>query len=364
MLRVPNDDARALARRLRELRTAQFGRTVPQSRLGAALGCSVPLISAWESMRGSAVPNEERLRAYAAFFSTPRSLSGNGGSRLLPAAELTPAEAAERDRLERELLALRAVAPAPAPRVFDPWRFRAGEPIRIVCPPVPGEKLQRMPHVDPRDPDHVALYRYGGLDALLELYGYLRAVNPDSPIEVRLASDMSAGDYVEHIVLLGGVDANGATRYMIDQLHRSRRMPVRQESFADRADAGFVVGAERFRPVVVAAADAPRRGRLVEDVAHFYRGPNPLAVNRTVTICNAMYGRGVLGAALALTRRGFRERNAGYLRSRFAGSSVVSVLSRVRVVRGQVLPPDWTSAADRLHEWAPAGLKPLRPIRG
>ena len=128
MLRVPNDDARALARRLRELRTAQFGRTVPQSRLGAALGCSVPLISAWESMRGSAVPNEERLRAYAAFFSTPRSLSGNGGSRLLPAAELTPAEAAERDRLERELLALRAVAPAPAPRVFDPWRFRAGEP--------------------------------------------------------------------------------------------------------------------------------------------------------------------------------------------------------------------------------------------
>jgi len=364
MLRVPNDDARALARRLRELRTAQFGRTVPQSRLGAALGCSVPLISAWESMRGSAVPNEERLRAYAAFFSTPRSLSGNGGSRLLPAAELTPAEAAERDRLERELLALRAVAPAPAPRVFDPWRFRAGEPIRIVCPPVPGEKLQRMPHVDPRDPDHVALYRYGGLDALLELYGYLRAVNPDSPIEVRLASDMSAGDYVEHIVLLGGVDANGATRYMIDQLHRSRRMPVRQESFADRADAGFVVGAERFRPVVVAAADAPRRGRLVEDVAHFCRGPNPLAVNRTVTICNAMYGRGVLGAALALTRRGFRERNAGYLRSRFAGSSVVSVLSRVRVVRGQVLPPDWTSAADRLHEWAPAGLKPLRPIRG
>ncbi len=75
MLRAPNDDARALARRLRQLRTAQFGRPVPQSRLGEALGCSVPLISAWESPRGSAAPTENRLRAYAIFFSSSPSIA-------------------------------------------------------------------------------------------------------------------------------------------------------------------------------------------------------------------------------------------------------------------------------------------------
>jgi hypothetical protein len=350
MLRTPNENGRALARRLRELRTDHFGRTVPQSRLGLALGCSVPLISAWESPRGSAVPTAERLRSYAVFFSTPRSIA-EGTSRLLAPAELTPTEAAERDRLERELLALRAAAPPAPARTLDPWRFRPGEPIRIVCAQLPAEKLQRMPYVDPRDPDHVALYRYADLDALLELHGYLRAANPDNPVEVRLATDLSARDYVEHLVLLGGVDWNGATRYLLDQLRRTRGLPVWQQSFLDRPDAGFVANGQRFRPVVVAAADAPRRGRLVEDVAHFFRGPNPLAANRTVTICNGMYGRGVLGAVLALTRLGFRERNISYLRDRFPAGSMFSLLSRVRVARGQVVAPDWTLPADRLHEW-------------
>jgi transcriptional regulator with XRE-family HTH domain len=352
MLRAPGDDTRALARRLRYLRTAHFGRTVPQARLGAALGCSVPLISAWESPRGAAMPTESRLRSYATFFSTPRSIAGDH-ARLLPPGDLNPAEAAERDRLEQELLALRAATPpAPARSTFDPWRFRPGEPIRIVCARLPAEHLQRMPYVDPRDPDHVSLYRFADLDALLELHGYLRAVNPDSPIEVRLAPDMSAGDYVAHLVLLGGVDWNVATRYMLEQLRRDRAacaMPVRQQSFLERPDAGFVADGDRFRPVVVAAADSPRRGRLVEDVAHFFRAPNPLVPGRTLTICNGMYGRGVLGAVLALTRRGYRERNAGFIRSRFAGSPAYSVLSRVRVVRGDVVVPDWT--VDRLHQW-------------
>jgi hypothetical protein len=354
MLRAPNDDARALARRLRQLRTVHFGRLVPQSRLGEALGCSVPLISAWESPHGSAAPTENRLRSYAIFFSSPRSIAGDV-ARLLTPGDLTPAESAERDRLERELLALRAATPpAPVRSTFDPWRFRSGEPIRIVCAKLPAEHLQRMPYVDPRDPDHVSLYRFADLDSLLELHGHLRAVNPDSPIEVRLAPDMSAGDYRAHLVLLGGVDWNVATRYMLEQLRRdraARTMPVRQQSFLDHPDAGFVAGGDRFRPVVVATADAPRRGRLVEDVAHFFRGPNPLMPGRTVTICNGMYSRGVLGAVLALTRRGYRERNAGFIRNRFAGSPAYSVLSRVRIVRGDVVVPDWT--VDRLHEWPP-----------
>jgi hypothetical protein len=30
------------------------------------------------------------------------------------------------------------------------------------------------------------------------------------------------------------------------------------------------------------------------------------------------------------------------------------------VVRGQVVAPDWTAASERLHEWAPTGLRPIR----
>jgi hypothetical protein len=68
-----------------------------------------------------------------------------------------------------------------------------------------------------------------------------------------------------------------------------------------------------------------------------------------------MYGRGVVGAVRALTDPSFRQRNAEYLASRFPQDGPYSILSRVPVVNGKVLTPDWTVADTRLHEWPETG---------
>jgi hypothetical protein len=376
MIQPSGIEPRALARRLRELRTQQFGRSVKQDQLGAALKCSVSLISSWESDRGTVMPSKEWLRLYARFFATKRSIK-ESPPRLLAPDELKPAEAAERDRLGHELVGLRTaelgaspstVVPpsSPAPRAFDPWHFGTGEAIRIVCAELPEEMRERMPYTDPRDPDYIGLYRFSDLDSLLELYGYLRAVNPESPIEARLAPTMSASDYMQHVVLLGGVDWNDSTRYMLEQIQRAgptRGMPVRQQGFDKDdpgAEVGFFVDDAAFPAQVVPDANSPSNTRLVQDVAHFFRGPNPLAANRTVTICNGMYGRGVLGAVLPLTRDCYRQCNAQFIRNRFGDSNVYSILTQVQILRGEVVTPDWTMDGTVLHEWPPPEVRSIR----
>jgi hypothetical protein len=68
-----------------------------------------------------------------------------------------------------------------------------------------------------------------------------------------------------------------------------------------------------------------------------------------------MYGRGTYGVVRALTDARFRDRNEGYLRSRFDTSRAFSVISRVAVVETQVLTPDWTLPDSRLYEWEDTG---------
>jgi len=367
-------ESRALARRLRELRT-DF--QIKQALLGAALDCSESLISSWESLKGTVLPNEERLKSYATFFSTRRSISGPR-PRLLREEELESAERDERDRLERELMKLRAAEAGATPLIEpvatvttrpqapDPWRFAPGEAIRIVCAEPPETMLAKMPYTDRNNPFYIALYRYSDLDSLLELYGYLNRVNPDSSIEARLDTQMSATDYTQHVVLLGGVDWNTATQYMLEQIRRSgltQGMPVEQRGFPDddatAPDSGFYVDDKSVSPPLVKSFKphlVKKQGdtdRLVEDVGHFFRGPNPVNPQRTVTICNGMYGRGVLGAVLALTRYGYRQPNADYIKRRFGASPAYSILTRVKILGGEVATPDWTDAGNILHEWSP-----------
>jgi hypothetical protein len=94
------------------------------------------------------------------------------------------------------------------------------------------------------------------------------------------------------------------------------------------------------------------RNTLREDVALFARATNPFNQERTVTICNGMYGGGSFGAVRALTDARFRARNAEYLRSRFGDSDSYCILTRVQVENGAPLTPDWTVADNRLFEWS------------
>jgi hypothetical protein len=288
-----------------------------------------------------------------------------GRFRLLDDAELTDEERDQRSELEEELLDLRSAALRPADgRVRSPgavergsplgqfWRFPDGADVTIVCSELSDELKDGMPLAAVSSPDYVALYAYADLDALVELHGHVRAVNPYNQVNFRLAAELREDDYTTHLILLGGVDWNQATKDVLSLLN----LPVRQVSAENRAkDAYFEVleGGERtrFRPTVEGSGEAVV---LTEDVAHFYRGPNPFNVKRTVTICHALFGRGTLGAVRALTDARFRNRNEEYVRSRFSGRECFSILVRIPVVRGRTVTPDWTRPDTRLHEWPEA----------
>jgi hypothetical protein len=333
---------------------------VKQSQIAVALKASVPLISSWERSDKPTTPPEGRIRDYARFFATQRSLDA-GHPRLLADDDLTPEEQDRRSALEAGLLGLRVAAlglvPATGNDEFTnrlrasagaaPWRFPAGDPVTIVPAKLPEKLLARVPSSDPDDPDYVKSYRYGDLDSILELHGHLRAVNPDSLVKMKLADELQDDDRSGHLVLLGGVDWNDMTRAIVGQLG----VPIEQVGRGDPSESGgfAVTGTPMvFKP------SFSQRGVLTGDIAYFVRAPNPYNTERTLTICNAQYALGVYGVVRALTAAQFRDRNAVYLARRFAGSDVMSILCHVRIVAGAITVPDWTLPDNRLHEWPEA----------
>ena len=90
---------------------------------------------------------------------------------------------------------------------------------------------------------------------------------------------------------------------------------------------------------------------LIEDVAHIARLRNPFQSSRTLTICNGIHSRGVLGAVRCLTDASVREANERYLAERFPGGRF-ALLVRVPVVTNETLSPDLQNPATRLYEWA------------
>ncbi len=357
VVNLAEDPAVRLAQRLRSLRvTGLAGRRITQRDLSEALDASGPLISSWESRTNPKPPPRERLEAYATFFATERSVSRRP-YRVLAEAELTGEERVRRDDLLRELVGLRDEArgpQSPGSTVGDPfanshWRFPRDEDITIVCSALPPEYLERMPYTNPKAPDYVDLYRFADLDALLELFGHLRAANPLNNVRLRAPYELMADDYATHLVLLGGVDWNKITEEFLHRLD----VPVRQLARDTEAEpGGFQVGKGKDQrlvtPVLRTVGDDEV---LIEDVAHFFRTVSPHNDKRTVTICNGMYAHGTLGAVRALTDARFRDRNEHHLRTRFADATTFSILSRVKVFLGAAVTPDWSSPEDLLHEW-------------
>jgi hypothetical protein len=368
------DPRQVLASRLRALREEQWpGVKVNQAQLAKALGgdgrrsVSVPLISSWESQTNPKVPPAFRIQDIATFFATPRSFDGQA-SRLLRSDEMDTQERADREKLLQELMDLRRGAldalgtSEPETVVMDddpeitrslrsgPYRIEPDNRITIVCAELPRDMLQKMPYIDPLDPDFIELYRYSDLDALLELFGHLRATNPTSRVGFQAANQLAADHYTGHLVLLGGVDWNVATSSVLAQLE----LPVRQVSERNKEGGTFEVTEADGRKVTHRPWLEEQGGReiLREDVALFARAVNPFNRKRFVTVCNGMFGRGTYGAVRALTDERFRDRNAQYLEDRFGGSDAFCVLSRVSVLNGEAVTPDWTAPDTVLFEWS------------
>jgi transcriptional regulator with XRE-family HTH domain len=367
------DPRQFLARRLRELREHQWpDRKITQLQLARALGggksLSVPLISSWESQASPRIPPASRLEGYAVAFATPRTFDGPEPARLR-LEDMTEQERAVMKELRQELMRLRSNAlrdgtqesGAAAARTAgeieqsfnaSPWRFPDGHTITIVCAQWPPEMMSKIPYTDVADPDYIELLTTSELDSLFELHGHLRAVNPASQVNFRMVGKLAADDFTSHLVALGGVDWNMITATALDRL----ALPVRQiadwnpggERYFQVEENGEVV---KHKPLVDESAEHPK-GTLREDVGLFARGVSPFNRKRTITICDGMYGRGTYGVVRALTDVRFRDRNADHLRTRFGDSETYCVVSRVPVVQGVTVTPDWTSGEHTLFEWS------------
>ena len=338
-----------LARTLRELRESTWpDQVLTQAQLAKALSSegrvAAATLSSWESLTSPKTPSEARISAYARFFSTPRSLEG--GPHLIPEDQLTPAELKRYQELESQLLGLFHPEDRKVQRSFQ---FDMG-PVIVICPDTPVDVQGRL--ADERNPNYTRLQKYGDLDALIELYGHLRAENPDLEVFHRLASDVVSDDLSSHVILLGGIGWNEVTRSIQRAISH---VPISQTSVPD-LDTGEIFevkgtkDATKFYPEY--ERDQRDVKRLIADVGYLARLRNPFKISRTLTICNGIHSRGVLGTVRCLTDKKVREENEKYLAGRFPDGEFAMLL-RVPVVSNQTMSPDLQNPMARLYEWAP-----------
>jgi transcriptional regulator with XRE-family HTH domain len=341
-----------LARRLKDLRRSGFpGTRLTQLQLATALSQDESVadstLSSWENDRSPTLPPPSRLSAYAQFFATRRSLQG-GKPHLVPLEELTPAEHRVREDLEQELLRLRDSGPETASdRQF--WRFDDGARITVICSDLrKSDELVLGPLAEEDNPNYAELYSYGDLDALFDLHGHLRATNPSSPVHLARGATPNLPD---HLVVLGGIAWNDVTRRLNDLLP----LPVRQEEDGKIPTGEIFVTNQGEHFVPRWRGDNPGRpgepGVLLEDVGMLARVPNPYNELRTLTYCNGIHSRGVLGAVRCLTDPAVRDDNEEYLQARFSGSDSFVILMRVPVLGGQTVSPSLKSRDTVLFQW-------------
>jgi hypothetical protein len=359
-----SEGSSALARRLKELRESRFSKPVTQRRLAEVLGGDKPLsissISAYENP-SAPPPPESRLRDYAVFFATERSLVEG---RLLPEDELTTEERSTRDALLEELLTLveppasRSASQLPhAPILLRPerrgptWLFPEREAVRIVC----GELLDmNHPYADPRNRNYTELLRFSDLDALVELFGHVRMLNPTCDVRFMLDREfIEPDDMSSHVVILGGSGLNRAIQRMI----RSTELPIQQRPDSKEVPEGDAFDLRGTSKQFLPSFDDELG--LVEDVGLFARLVNPFNGARTLTICSGIFSPGVQGAVRTLTDAKSRDRNEMYLRTQFAYARQFAVLMRVPVVGGKAVTPDLHKGGVRLHEWSDSGDGPF-----
>lgn len=340
-----------LASRLRQLR--QHRSPLTQADLAAAFSKEGKLasatVSSWESLKSPKLPPADRLRAYARFFATPRSVEG--APTLLPIDALNQDEKREYEKLEAELLRLRSATIGDSPeeqQTFNrSWLFRDGGRVTFVCAQLPTEVTGLFG--DPENPNYTELQTYADIDALIELFGHIRSENPTANVHFRTPSNIEPDDLTGHLVLLGGVVWNDIT----GRLSIMAKLPVRQVDRGLESGEIFVAGPKgderEFWPQWI---DADKRV-LAEDVGLLARVPNPLNVNRTLTICNGIHSRGVYGAVRSLTDAALRDSNERYISTAFGDDArSFGILMSVKVLKNKAMTPDFNSPDVVLYQWA------------
>jgi hypothetical protein len=345
--------AKQLAQRLRSLRVKQWPEVrLTQEKLAGAFNAEEPVtpvtVSSWESQSSPKLPPPHRLLAYARFFATPRSVASD--PKLLPLEGLTEDERAVYEDLRTELLGLRRRAAGEVdeeePTTGRSWLFNDRGRVTFICAKLPDD--QTGPLANPSNLNYTELHAFADLDALMELHGHIRAENPLMTVYFKIPSEVQPDDYTGHVILLGGVVWNEITK----ELSKMAGLPVRQVidpklPFGDPFVAEVDGDKQEFWPKW---ADA-KHTVLAEDVGLLARVPNPLNSSRTLTICNGIHSRGVYGAVRSLTDAHLRDANEQYISKHFGNSGSFAMLMSVKVMRNQVMTPDFSSDGVVLYRW-------------
>jgi hypothetical protein len=327
--------------------------------LGGERQLSAATIASWENRSAPKLPPRERMLSYAQFFATSRSVDAD--PCLVPVDSFTDEERATYEALRDELLQLHAAARGAPPELIvarRSWHFTDSGPVTFVCAQLPKEEAG--PLADPSNPNYTQLHSFGDLDAMVELWGHVWAQNPAMNISFKSAARVAADDLSGHVVIIGGIGWNDVTKRILEMI----RLPVTQkEDPSIKTGEIFITnidGKERRYMPSWSQTDSPK---LIEDVGLLVRMPNPLNSNRTLTMCNGIHSRGVLGAVRSLTDARLRESNERYIARNFRDNEQFGILMRVQVIEEVAMTPDFSTPGTVLHEWPPAsGMAPIGDI--
>ena len=345
----PSIPGRRLADRLRALREQE---RLTQKQLARVLGGSEPLsiatVSLWEKPGSDRLPPPQRLEAYARLFCTSRSFDGDR-TRLLRSSELTEQERGRERELYDELVALRGraqstSAPTPAQAQQSAiWHFPELSAVSIVC----SDAVEPPRYANPSHLNYSRYARYADLDALIAVYGQVKADNPARMVRI-LPADRLVQDFaLNHLIIIGGAAYNAATQFAQDfALPTAEEIPD-----TDPVTHLFIcrVGEETRRFTSTWDED----GTLVQDVGLIARGPHPIIPGGTVTLLSGITSRGVHGAALCFIDSHLRDINERYLESAFGNAESFCILMNIPVQNGTALPPNLWREGTRLYEWSP-----------
>jgi hypothetical protein len=200
------------------------------------------------------------------------------------------------------------------------------------------------------DPNYTELHTYADADALIELFGHIRAENPSATVHFKTSGEIQADDLTGHIILLGGVVWNEIT----ERLSEMAKLPVTQVTDAQLESGDIFVaevgGEERqFWPKF----SGEDKQVLVEDVGLLARVPNPSNSSRTLTICNGIHSRGVVGAVRTLTDAQLRDGNERYIAAKLGNAKSFAILMSVQVINNKAMTPDFNGPEVVRYQWAP-----------
>lgn len=330
--------ATKLADRLRELRE---DRQLKQKELSIVLSTwkqvGVTTISAWENPDSNQLPPLDRIKAYARLFCTSRSFAP-GGPRLLRDDELSELEREEESRLYDELLALRSQARSggvaiPTPEESDSiWRYPDGGAITIIC----SDAFKPPEYADQNHQNYTSFARFADLDALFAVYGQIKSDNPKSDIEIMSLQDFDAKNTGSHVVIIGGQAADDeAGRLLCSELILPAAEETQYEAGGKTWDSHifrFDIDNQTFK------ASFDENG-LTGDIGVFARGPHPSVRTLTVTVCNGITSRGVLGAARCFIDPQRKVSNEHYVKD-ILSARAYCILMNVQVLRAEAVTPD------------------------